>query len=74
MTVMWTTGSVTVYTLVFLNKYLSGSIFINYYFDGISGIIADLAGEGIYRLWRVRTSFLVSIGLTFFGLVGIFLF
>ena len=74
MTILWTVGTVTVYTLVFLNKYLNGTIFINYYFDGFCGVIGDLIGGAIYKLWRVRTSFIISLSTTIFGLIGIFLF
>ena len=48
MTIMWTATSFGNYLLLYLNKYLSGTIFINYYFEGVSGIIGYIIGKVLY--------------------------
>ena len=74
MTIQWTVSTLTVYMLLYLNKYLAGGIFIQYYFDGISGILAYTIGKWIYEKWRVKVTFILSYGVTLFGVLGILLF
>lgn len=71
---MWTAGSFCSYLLLYLNKYLSGGVFINYYFDGASGILAYCVGEPLYSYCRIRNAFIVSYIVTLIGLLGIFIF
>jgi len=42
MSVMWTAASFCIYLLLYLNKYLPGSIFLNYYLEGATGAIGYL--------------------------------
>ena len=74
MAAVWTAASVTMYTLVFLNKYLSGTIYLNYYIDGVTGILAYLLGEFLYRWLKIRYSIIISTSITIFGVLGILLF
>jgi len=48
MTIQWTVSTLTVYMLLYMNKYLAGGIYIQYYFDGISGLLAYSVGKIIY--------------------------
>ena len=59
---------------MYMNKYLSGSIYINYYFDGISGLIAYSIGKPLYRYLKIRNAFLISNYITIVGALGIILF
>lgn len=71
---MWTAASFCLYLLQYLNKYLSGSIFINYYLDGIGGVIAALFGQIIYNFFKTKWSYVLSYSITLFGSIGILLF
>ena len=42
MTILWTVSSFTSYTLNFMTKAYEGNIFINFYLDGVAGIIGIL--------------------------------
>ena len=57
-----------------MNKYLSGGIYINYYFDGISGIIAYSIGAPLYQYLKIRNAFLISNYITLIGAVFIIMF
>ena len=57
-----------------MNKYLTGTIFVNYYLDGVAGIIAALFGQIIYGYLKTRWSYVFSFILTLLGAIGIFLF
>lgn len=57
-----------------MNKYLSGSIYINYYFDGVSGLIAYTIGKPLYQYLKIKNSFLISNYITLLGAIGIILF
>jgi len=74
MTIMWTAASFCTYVLVYLNKYLSGSVYVNYYFDGLSGIISYTIGAPLYRYCKIRNSFIFSYIVTLVGLLGLFAF
>ena len=71
---MWSAASFGCYILIFLNKYLPGSIFINYYIEGICGVIGWTIGKFLYGKCRIKISFIVSYFVTIFGVFGIFLF
>ena len=57
-----------------MNKYLTGTIFINYYCEGASGIIAGLIGELLYNIFKTKWSFIISYIITLLGSFGILLF
>ena len=59
---------------MYLNKYLSGSIYLNYYFDGISGILAYSIGKPLYSNCKIRNSYLLSNAIFLFGSIGLYLF
>lgn len=57
-----------------MNKYLSGTIFINYYLDGVAGTLAAVFGEALYNCLKTKWSFILSFIITLLGSIGIFLF
>lgn len=74
MSVMWTAANFSGVLLQFMSKYLSGTIFVNYYIEGIAGIVGFLIGKVLQQLWRVKISFIISYVVTIVGAFGIFLF
>lgn len=72
--VMWSASSFNLNMLLYLNKYLRGSIFINYYLDALAGFIGILLGGAIYSLWAVKISYIIAYSLTLMGAIGIILF
>ena len=74
MSIMWTAASFCLYLLQYLNKYLSGTIFINYYLDGVAGVISAVSGQFIYNCLKKKWSYFLSFVLTLLGSLGIFLF
>ena len=73
MSVMWTAGNFGTYLLSYLNKYLPGTIFVNYYFDGIAGLIAYSTGKDIFGYFKLKTSFISSLVLSFLFTVFLYL-
>jgi len=57
-----------------MNKYLSGTIFINYYLDGVAGVLAACFSQVIYNWLKTKWSYVLSYILTLLGSLGIFLF
>jgi hypothetical protein len=72
MSVLWTAGTFGTFLLSYLNKYLPGTIFLNTYLDGIAGLIAYSVGKDIYAYFKLKTSFISSLTLSF--LFSIFLY
>lgn len=70
----WISASFGTYLLLYLNKYLSGSIYMNYYFDGLSGVIAYIIGKPLYKYCKIRNAFIVSEAITIVGGLGLVLF
>ena len=62
--VMLTAGQFVVNVLQFLNKYLPGSIYLNYYFDGIAGLVAYYVGGPFYRWLGIKSAFITSLAFT----------
>ena len=60
--------------LLYLNKYLRGGVFINYYLDALAAFIGILFGGAIYSLWAVKVSYIIAQCLTLIGAIGIILF
>ena len=74
MTVMWSSASFAGNILSCMNKYLPGSIYINYYIEGAAGIIGYTIGKFLYAKCRIKVSFIVSFSVTILGAFVIFLF
>ena len=74
MTVMWTAANFTGVLLQYMNKYLSGTIFINFYIEGVAGIVGFMIGKLLNYYWKTKISFIVSYIVTIVGAFVIFLF
>ena len=57
-----------------MNKYLTGTVFVNYYLDGVAGVIAALFGQLIFGCLKSKWSYVLSYIVTLLGAIGIFLF
>ena len=73
MTVMWTTCSFAAHLLNIMNKYLEGTIFTNMYIEGFAGGVGLIIAVKLYS-YGVKTSFIFSFGLAFFGSMLIYLY
>ena len=74
MTCMWSAASFNSYLMLMLNKYLEGTIFLNFYLEGFAGLIGAFSANYIYGWLGLRHSFMISYGvtLTFGGLIFAF--
>ena len=57
-----------------MNKYLSGTIFINYYLDGVAGVLAVIFGQILFNWLKTKWSYVFSYTTTLLGSIGIFIF
>ena len=60
---MWSHSSFCNYVMKLLNKYLEGTIYMNFFLDGIASLFAIFAADKLYTETRMKTTYLVSIGL-----------
>lgn len=74
LTILWSTISFIFYTLVFLNKYLEGSMYLNFYLEGIAGVVGSLISLALYKPIKMFWAFLISIILTFIGVLSFLVF
>ena len=74
LTIMWSTISFIFYTLIFMNKYFEGSLYLNFYLEGIAGFLGSILSLAVYKSIKMRWSFIISVTVTFFGLVGLLVF
>lgn len=70
---MWCAVSFSVYLLMFMDKYLEGSIFNNCYAEGAAGIIAASIGARMYQKMGMRNMYLFSFSLALLGGIIIYL-
>jgi hypothetical protein len=73
-TILWSTISFIFYCLVFLNKYLEGSMYLNFYLEGIAGIVGTCLSLALYKPVKMLWAFIISITLTFIGVLCLLLF
>lgn len=57
-----------------MNKYYEGSIYTNYYLDGIAGILGSFLSLPLYKYARIRYSIVTSTALTLLGAIFLLLF
>ena len=74
MTIMWSVSSFSGYVLLYLNKYLPGTIFVNFYLEVLSGLIAYPIGKPLYNGCGLRIAYSVAYSIILFGLFFIFMF
>ena len=73
-TILWSTISFIFYCLVFLNKYLEGSMYLNFYLEGVAGILGTCLSLALYKPVKMFWAFIISIVLTFIGILSFLLF
>ena len=54
MSIIWCSASFSIYLLILFDKYLEGSIFTNYYFEGIGSLLAQTFTLYFYSVLRMR--------------------
>lgn len=64
MTIFWTVSSFSFYLLLFMNKYYEGSIYINFYLDGVAGIVGSSLSLLTYGFLRMRWAYGISLSIT----------
>jgi hypothetical protein len=65
MTILWSVGIFDTYMMLVLNKYLEGSIYTNFYFEGLAGVVGSAFAEYSYTSLKLRdgTIFGTSVAL-----------
>ena len=71
---MWSVGIYCTYMMLMLNKYLEGSIYVNFYMEGLAGIIGSFVADYTYTRLRVKNSFIFAHSITLVGAVLIYAF
>ena len=71
---MWTASSFSFYLLLFMTKYFEVSIYINYYLDGISGIIGTSLAAALYPCFRMRTNYFIFISFTLLNAIALLVY
>jgi len=64
MSIFWTVSSFSFYLLLFMNKYYEGSIYVNFYLDGIAGLLGSSLSLISYGFLKARWSYAISLSLT----------
>ena len=64
MIIMWTISTFSFYFLLFMTRYLEGSIFVNFYLEGAAGIIGASIAEIFYYFFYMRISFFITTSIT----------
>lgn len=74
LTVMWSVSGFGYFVVLFLTKQFEGNIFLNFYLDGLAGIIGLLIGLPIYRCCKIRATFILAFSFAWLWLLFLFLF
>jgi hypothetical protein len=67
MTIMWSVSIYATYMMLMLNKYLEGTIYLNFYMEGLSGIIGSAVADYSYNVLRLRNGFIFAHVITLIG-------
>ena len=68
-TIMWSVGIYDTYMMLMLNKYLEGSIYVNFYMEGLAGIVGSAVADYSYTRLRIKNSFIFAHLLTLAGAI-----
>lgn len=71
---MWTAASFSYYMMLFMTKYYEGSLYLNFYLDGIAGIIGVLIAYPILRWLKIKYTLILSLSFVIFFAVWFLLF
>jgi hypothetical protein len=57
-----------------MNKYFEGSIYVNYYLDGIAGALGNIVGNLLFSCCKIRWSYFITIINVILGAVALLCF
>lgn len=57
-----------------MNKYFEGSIYVNYYLDGIAGAVGNIVGNLLFSCCKIRWSYFITIVNVILGGVALLCF
>ena len=60
--------------LQFMNKYYEGSIYVNYYLDGLAAAVGFLLGKWLFSCCKIRWSYFITISNVIIGGVALLCF
>lgn len=71
---MWSVSGFGYFVVLFLTKEFEGNIFLNFYLDGLAGVVGLLIGLPIYRYCKIRATFILGFSLAWVWLLLLLLF
>ena len=74
LTITWSVSGMGYFLCLFLTKQFEGNIFVNFYLDGLAGIIGLLLGLPIYYYCKIRWTFILGFGLCLLFSIFLLLF
>lgn len=74
LSILWTNTIFSYTVLKFMTSKLEGNIFMNFYIDGISGLIGYSIAKPIYSYLRLRWTMFISVSISVFFLVWLLVF
>lgn len=74
MAIFWSASSFSFYLVQFLTKYYEGNLYLNFYLDGLAGIIGISLSTPLYNWAKMRYTYITSISLTIISILFLFLF
>lgn len=70
MCIMWSAACFCTWLMLFMNKYLQGSIYENFYLEGSAGIFGTFFAAYVYKTNGMKNAFIISLGGTLiFGFI-----
>ena len=67
MVVLWTVGVFDSYLMLMLNKYLEGSIYTNFYLEGLAGVVGSFCAEVSLNAFKLRNGTILGTLVTIIG-------
>ena len=74
MSILWTNTVFSYNVLKFMTSHLEGNIFLNFYLDGLAGLIGLGIGLPLYSYLKFRWSIIISVSITLFFLIWLLVF
>ena len=74
MAIMWIASGFNFFLVLFLTKQFEGNIFLNFYLDGIAGILGLLIALPIYKCMKIRWTFIFAFTFALFWSIMLLIF
>lgn len=74
LSLLWTNTIFSYNVLKFMTSKLEGNIFINFYLDGLSGLIGYSIAKPIYKFLRLRWTIFISVSISMFFMIWLLVF